>query len=117
MGIRHWLVASRSPYQGLLRERHPLGQRTVSVRSGGSVSRPLQDEKHEDPETEANHEAPMEQIGAHELLQLSKGAGKGKGKHRRWEHADTRLAGSPHKRRWGRKAEDMSYSESTLPGA
>lgn len=115
--IRHWLTANRSPYEGLLRQQLPLGQRTVSIPSGGSVSRPLQDDKHEDPEAEAKYEGPMEPICEHELLQLSKGAGKAKGKHRRWEHADTRLAGGTHKRRWGRKAEDTSYSESTLQGA
>lgn len=115
--IRHWLAASSSLHQGCMHQQLPPGHRTVSVRSAVSASRPTQHDKHEDPYKKDERQAPTEQLCEHALVQLSGGASKGKGKHRRWEHADARLAGGPQKRRWGRKAEDTSYSELTFPGA
>lgn len=80
--IRHWLSD---------------GQRAFSVRGIGPVSRPTGDDK---PEERWSEDAP-----AH----LSERVGKGKGKHRRWEHADARLADGPKKRRWGNQTEGTSY--------
>lgn len=103
--IQHWLAASSSPYNSRLHQQLPVGQHSLSVRSGGFASRPLQDDKHEDSEAKSKHQAPKQQFYEHALSQLPR------------EHVDARPSGAPQKRRWGRKAEDTSYSESTMPGA
>mmetsp|Transcript_147451 Transcript_147451/g.260787 ORF Transcript_147451/g.260787 Transcript_147451/m.260787 type:complete len:549 (-) Transcript_147451:157-1803(-) len=92
--IRHWMAASSSLHPGRVRERLTLDQQALSVRGGGTASRRIQHDKNEDPETKVKRQAREEQ--------MSQGVGKGKGKHRRWEHADARFGGGPQKRRWGR---------------
>jgi len=122
--IRHWLVddhrdvdASKSSHQGRLHNRLMRGRLALSFQGGDSESRPIRDDNDEDPERRAKHQARLEQSSENALVQLSESVGKGKGKHRRYEHADARLTDGPKKRRWGRNAEGTSYSELTVSGA
>lgn len=95
--IRQWLV-----------ENH---------RDLGSASRPSRDDRNRKTETKVKQQARTERFSEHTPLQVSKGLGKGKSKHRRWEQADVLIVDGPKKRRWGRNEECTSYSELTFSGA
>mmetsp|Transcript_83004 Transcript_83004/g.234818 ORF Transcript_83004/g.234818 Transcript_83004/m.234818 type:complete len:572 (+) Transcript_83004:100-1815(+) len=112
--IQHWLTASSSLYQGRFHQRLSPVHPALAVRSGACASISTHHDDHDDP---GKYQAPRKQFGEPALVQLSEGASKGKGKHRRWEHCDASLAGGTQKRRWGRKAETATHSELTLPGA
>merc|ERR1711879_1054560 len=111
MGIRHWLVdhqrevfrtnSLHGPQYGQLKT----GQHALPVRGGGSSG----DDIDKDPEAKAKRAARMDRFSDHLPLQLSETVGKGKGKHRRWEHADARPVDGPNKRRWAKKTASTSH--------